>query len=61
MTRVGSQRHSNKKKLELKHNLGELFAIDYEKEADLNVINDEGVDWIKLDQDLLQWLAIMAL
>jgi hypothetical protein len=60
MTRFGSQRHSNKKKLKGKHNLGEMFAIDYDNEADLNVIDNEGVDWIKLAQDMLQWLAIVC-
>ena len=49
-----------KKSLKWRHNLGELFAIDYDKKAVLNVINDEGVDWIKLPQDMLQWQAIMC-
>jgi hypothetical protein len=41
--------------------LGELFAIDCDKEVDLNAINDEGVDWIILAQDMLQWLALCVL
>jgi len=40
--------------------LGETFAIDCDNEVDLNAINDEGVDWIKLAQEVLQWLAIMC-
>jgi len=39
--------------------LGELFAIDCDGEVELNVINNDGVDWIKPAQDMLQWLAIM--
>jgi len=38
----------------------ELFEIDYDNEVDLNSINDEAVDWIKLAQDFIQWLAIVC-
>jgi hypothetical protein len=37
-----------------------MFAIDYDNEVDINAINDEGVNWIKLAQDMLRWLAIMC-
>ena len=40
--------------------MGELLAINYESKVDLYAIRCEGVDWIKLAQDMLQCLAIMC-
>lgn len=41
-----------------RYKLGELLAINYENKVDLYAISCEGVDWIKLAQDMLQCLAI---